>query len=83
MEGFDAIERFLLFVAVTQNHIFWVVTFSMYGWQYLEKVLHISAYFNRVLELGIQSREEMTAIILKRHILSGYSIVYEIPEELL
>ncbi|MCE5250623.1 ATP-binding protein [bacterium] len=80
VEGFDAIERFLLFVSVTQSTIFWVVTFSMYGWQYLEKVLNISKYFSRVLVLGVQTKEEMTAIIVKRHQLSGYKLVYEPPE---
>ena len=81
VEGFDALERFLLFVSKTQQKIYWIVTCASYGWQYLDKVLETSKYFQRILVLGTQTKDEIAEIILKRHRVSGYNCVYEIPEE--
>ncbi|MFH1071724.1 MAG: ATP-binding protein [Candidatus Glassbacteria bacterium] len=81
VDGFAALERFLLLVSRTQKNIFWIVTSALYGWQYLDKILQVSKYFNRVLLMGTQSREELSGIILKRHRVSGYNFEVEITEE--
>ncbi len=77
--GFEAIERFLLFMSRTDASVLWIVTCTLYSWNYLDRVLQVSKYFKRVVELGSLTREETTDLIMKRHRISGYPLRFEIP----
>jgi len=83
VDGFDILERLLLFVSRTYKHVYWVVTCSLYSWQYFDKVIQISKYFKRTIYLGQLSKEEIESITLKRHRVSGYKLFFEIPERLM
>ena len=83
VDGFDVLERFLLFVSRTHKQIYWIMTCSLYSWRYLDKVLDISKYFQRTVFLGGLTQEDIENIILKRHRVSGYKLRFDIPEELL
>jgi hypothetical protein len=78
--GFEAIERFLLFMSRTDAAVLWIVTCTLYSWNYLDRVLQVSKYFKTVVELGALTREETTDLIMKRHRISGYPLRFEIPE---
>lgn len=78
--GFEAIERFLLFMSRTNASVLWIVTCTLYSWNFLDKVLQVSQYFKRVIKLGPLTREEITDLIMKRHRISGYPLQFEIPE---
>ena len=78
--GFEAAERLLLFFTRTNNIVFWIVTCTLYSWKYLDKVLNVSKYFQRIIELGAIPNQEIENIILKRHRISGYTLRFEIPE---
>lgn len=82
INGFDAIERFLLFLTRTQKNIFWIVTCARYGYEYLDKVINISKYFNSVLIPENKDEKDIREIILKRHRMSGYNLIFEEPIEL-
>jgi AAA domain len=83
VDGFDILERLLLFVSRTYKHVYWVVTCSLYSWQYFDKVIQISKYFKRTVYLGHLTKKEIESITLKRHRVSGYKLVFEIPEKLM
>ncbi len=82
VDGFDLIRRFLQLVAHTQEHVYWVLSSTLYCWEYLDKVINISQQFQRVLFLDGLKREDMESIILKRHRITGYELAFEAPESL-
>jgi hypothetical protein len=82
VDGFDILERFLLFVSRTHKRVYWIISCSLYSWQYLDKVIQISKYFKRTIVLGQLSKTDIENIILKRHRVSGYKLHFEIPEKL-
>jgi AAA domain len=83
VDGFDALERFLLFISRTYKRIHWITTCNLYSWQYLDKVIHVSKYFQRVVFMGQLTKQDIESIILKRHRVSGYKLRFEIPEQLM
>lgn len=81
--GFNAVERFLLFVQRTGKSVFWVVTCALYGWQYLDKVLQAGSYFSRTVELRMGEKTQIEDTIIKRHRVSGYILRFDAsPEDL-
>ena len=80
--GFDLLERLMLFMQKTRSKVFWIMSSSLYAWQYLDKAVSLSSHFRKILSLKTQQQDQMSTIILKRHRMSGYRIVYEIPQEL-
>ncbi|MBN1154643.1 ATP-binding protein [candidate division KSB1 bacterium] len=83
INGFDTIERFMLFMTKTYKKIFWVVSCGLYSWNYLDRVLKISKYFTNVCILPEFSAEKIQSIILKRHRVSGYNLQFQEPEDIL
>ncbi len=77
VNGFEALERFLLFVSRTQQKIFWVITFGIYSWKYLNKSIGISRYLGNIITLSDMPLSQIEAIILKRHRVSGYRLQFE------
>ncbi|RMF03364.1 MAG: ATP-binding protein [Chloroflexi bacterium] len=69
--GFDALERFLLFVSRTHQKIHWLITCTIYSWEYFAKVLNIDEYVHRKIMLDTMPRAGYEEIILKRHKASG------------
>ena len=82
VDGFDLLEAFLLLISQTYRNVYWVVTCTLYSWEYLDKVIRISQHFQRVLTLGGLTRESTESIILKRHRVTGYQLLFEIPERI-
>jgi hypothetical protein len=77
INGFDAIENFLLILSRTADKIFWVVTSSRYAWNYLDKVLRASEYFTDIIYCDRLSGHEIRELILNRHAMSGYDLKFE------
>ena len=82
INGFDVIERFLLFIARTGKSIFWIVTCGLYAFDYLDRIVRISEYFSHVCAISDLSREHIINIILKRHRVSGFKLQFEEFEQL-
>lgn len=80
VDGFEALERFLLFVSATQENIFWLVSCGLYAWRYLDKVIQISRNFQHIMFMQELTHESIENIILKRHRVSGYQLEFEAPE---
>jgi len=80
VNGLDALEKFLLLINRTQQKIFWIITCNYQAWRYLDKVLTITRNFPRILTLGNLPVQELKAILIKRHKISGFEIDFEIPK---
>jgi len=75
--GFEGIEKFLQFLSRSKRSVFWIVTCTLYSWQYLEKAVGINSHFQCVLHLHKMNVDELKSIILKRHRASGYHLEFE------
>lgn len=82
VDGFEALQRFLLLISRTHDSIFWVVSCTLYSWNYLDKVLDLTKYFQRVISMISFSQEDLEGIVLKRHRVSGYKLRFEPSEEI-
>jgi hypothetical protein len=80
IEGFQALDDFLLLISKTRQNVFWIVSCGRYAWEYLETVTRISSFFKRIIHLEDLSTAELKDMILSRHQISGYGINY-IPTE--
>ena len=75
--GFDALERLLLFIGRTYQNLHWVLTCSLYSWDYFEKVIKINEYVQQKIVFKALGQEDIEEIILMRHQASGYQLVFE------
>lgn len=80
IHGFKVVRMFAEVISATNHHIFWLTTSTLYGWQYLDKVMQLSDFFGYITELRALSDEEIVEVILRRHMASGYNLKFERPE---
>lgn len=76
MNGFGAIERFLLFITESASHVFWLVTCTRYSWNYLDNAILVSASFTDAVHTDQMDANEIRAAIMSRHRVSGYRAVF-------
>ena len=77
VRGMELLEQLMGFMMQTQSRIFWVVTCSSYSWHYLRKTVRAEQYFQRIIMLGEFSNGDIRTIILNRHRLSGFDLLFE------
>jgi type II secretory pathway predicted ATPase ExeA len=77
IDSLEGLEKLMFFANRTSKQIFWVFTCTLYAWHFLDKSIGISKYFKRIIHLGSITNEEITSIILKRHRLSGYGLIFQ------
>lgn len=82
IDGFEVLDRFLLMMVNTRNNVYWLITSGVYAWRYLDRVIHISDYFRRVVFLSDLDVDDIEQIILTRHQVSGYGLHFEAPEKI-
>jgi hypothetical protein len=75
--GMELLEQLMGFMMQTQTQIFWVTTCSTYSWYYLRKTLHAEQYFQHIIQLGEFSNGDIKSIIMNRHRLSGFDLIFE------
>lgn len=75
--GFDCIHKLLSIIVSTNSQAFWICSVSLHASNYLNKTISLKENFDYLIELSNISSEEMRNIVLKRHRLSGYIVVYE------
>ncbi|MBN1407398.1 MAG: ATP-binding protein, partial [Calditrichaceae bacterium] len=74
IDGFNVLEKFLFMMSKLQNKYFWLITSGIYGWEYLDKVLHISDYFHHIIDLTSLDDKAIRELIETRHKASGYGL---------
>ncbi|HKI44382.1 MAG TPA: ATP-binding protein [Balneolales bacterium] len=80
--GFNAIDEMMKFISRSRDRVYWVISSGLYGWQYLDKALHISRNFSQVITLHNLTPGEMQDLIMRRHRLSGYNLKVKPPENI-
>ena len=82
IDGFEALQRFLLLVARTSSNIFWILTCTTYSWAYLNKVVGIGGQVQWVLKINDLSTEEITQALMRRSRASGFKTRFEPSERI-
>jgi len=81
IDGFEVIEALLKLISATQEQVYWILTSGLYGWKFLDYVLHISDFFTEVIELDNLDLEEVEQLIMSRHNMSGFRLEFTAPDE--
>ena len=76
VNGFDCIRVFIEILTRTNENIFWLITINQYSYQYLAKTTGIDDCFSYNVQLRPLKPEQVTALVLKRHRVSGFSVIY-------
>ncbi|NCA84235.1 MAG: hypothetical protein EOM83_01530 [Clostridia bacterium] len=79
--GFACMKLFFELMMQTSRKVFWIISFTVHAWDYLNLTIHVSDQFVR--EVGLTQLDQITImnIILKRNSLSGYKIAFEPSDE--
>jgi hypothetical protein len=74
--GFEALKMLFELISATSGNIFWIVEFTEYAWNYLQKTHTISAYFKYHIPLSSLRNNQIVNLIMKRHKVSGYRLQF-------
>ncbi|KAA3601541.1 MAG: hypothetical protein DWQ06_07945 [Calditrichaeota bacterium] len=80
VSGTSALKGLLGLISETSEKLFWVVTVRKYAWSYFEKIGKISAHFYYKINLSPLNREEIEKLILVRHNVSGFNLLFDEPQ---
>lgn len=80
VNGASGLKGFLGMISETSEKLFWVVTVRKYAWSYFEKIGKISAHFYYKVNLAPLNREEIEKLILVRHNVSGFNLLFDEPQ---
>lgn len=81
INGYAALESLLYVISETKESIFWIVSSSLYAWNFMDKVVSISEYFSHMMRTDKLDARQIESVILSRHRSSGYELYFE-PGEL-
>jgi len=80
--GFACLNLMFELISKTRKQVFWISSGTLYSWQYLDKSLHISDYFEHIIRLENIDDDKMCEVVLKRHRVSGYGITFAPPAQM-
>lgn len=81
VSGMDCQLLFFDLMANTAKNVFWVGSYTVNSWGYLDQVIRISDNFVREVRLKPMSSQSLMDIIYKRNNLSGYKLRFEPTQE--
>ena len=79
--GFTTLQLMFQLMAKTHHQVFWIMTTTIYAWQYLDKTIHISEYFSYIIAMKELTHEQVKNIIWKRNRISGFNILFDADKE--
>lgn len=82
INGFDALEAFLLIISQTSKKVYWLLSSSRYGWELLNKMYQTNGYFSHVRTIDNVTPETIEDIIMARHRVSGYDLNFQPSQSL-
>lgn len=82
VDGFKLLEKFLMLIIRSSRQVFWIFSCNRYSWDYLDRVLKFGRYFGRILSLGGLKQEEVEDILIRRHRVTGYRLVFDVPAKI-
>lgn len=80
IHGFGGFKALFMILANTNKNIFWLVSCTIYAWNFLKQTLSIEDYFSNVVIIENLNQEQMVEIIKRRNEISGLNVVFE-PDE--
>jgi energy-coupling factor transporter ATP-binding protein EcfA2 len=83
VDGFEAIETFLVIMTSTAKKCFWVISGSRYGWELMSKIYQVESYFTHVSMVDVVHSATIKEIIMARHAVSGYNLRFEPGDKLI
>ena len=75
--GFKCLKLLFEIISKTNQKVFWLCSCTLYTWNYLDKTIRISDYFEYIVTLQAIENQQLREVILKRHRVSGYQVMYE------
>ena len=78
--GFALIKNFNSLVADTSNKVCWFASCNLYSWQYLNRAVGGADSWAQVLTMQAFTKEQLSNLIMQRHRVSGYHLVFEPAE---
>lgn len=79
--GFKCLKLLFEVISKTNHKVFWLCSCTIYTWRYLDNTIRISDYFEYIVELQPIAHQQLQEVILKRHRVSGYQVMYEASSE--
>lgn len=76
-KGMELLRRFLSLIGQTSSSVLWVLSMNSHAWAYLETMLRVSDHFTHLLNLRPLARDELENVIMTRHRVSGYQLVFD------
>lgn len=76
-DGFAGFDALLELINQANPKQYWVLTFNVYAWSYLNSVYGRHRYFGAVIRLKPWSEQAIQDIIMSTHGRSGYRIFYD------
>lgn len=74
--GFEGLETLLDVVNLTDEHHFWIVSFNVYAWTYVNRVSARQHYFGRTIDLGNWTDDEIQRLIEHRTQQTSYTVSF-------
>ncbi len=75
--GFEAIRAITELIAHTSRQIFWILGYTEYAWNFLNKTIHLADHFGYIIPLQVFDSKTIVNIIRKRHKVSGYNLIFK------
>jgi len=80
VNGFEAMKTYFEILSKTGKLIYWINTCKLYAWQYLSKSIRIQSFYRNIIVLNKLDENQINKVIINRHRVSGYNIVFEESE---
>lgn len=77
INGYGALESLLYVISETKEHIFWIISSSLYAWNFMDKAVSIGEYFSHVVRTDKLDAKQIETVIMSRHRSSGYELYFE------
>ena len=76
VDGFEALTKLLEVITSTNDKILWITTCNVHSWEYLKRVVSLNDFFIFNIRMEDINENIITNIILERHNISGYDLVF-------
>lgn len=80
INGYQAMEDLMYIISETKDKVFWMVSCSRYGWNFLNEALSLGDYFSHILKTDMLDESQIENVIMSRHRSSGYELTFEADE---
>ncbi|OIP29893.1 MAG: hypothetical protein AUK47_26500 [Deltaproteobacteria bacterium CG2_30_63_29] len=81
LDGFDALQKFLLLLSETAKDFFWIVTIDSDSLKFVQNIVPLRDHVTHVIELQPLVPTEVRRLIDARHNVSGYKLRFSAPPQ--